>query len=180
MLNTPLFLWRRAWDSNPRGVAAQRFSRPPRYDHFDTAACMILWIPEGDQSPELKTGPPRYVLLRCPKSFARSTLARFRPLPLFIARCIRRRRREPPSPLRYRCIFTIVIPRKGRVTGAVDRIPAAAKAAAGTKVEAPSGFEPEQSRICSPLPYHLAMAPLERATRFELATSTLARWRSAK
>ena len=52
-----------------------------------------------------------------------------------------------------------------------------------------------ESRICSPLPYHLAMAPLvryyipeskrvdekmERATRFELATSTLARWRSAK
>ena len=51
------------------------------------------------------------------------------------------------------------------------------------------------SRICSPLPYHLAMVPyytllfpreallrgeMERATRFELATSTLARWRSAK
>ena len=26
-------------------------------------------------------------------------------------------------------------------------------------VEAPPGFEPGQSRICSPLPYHLAMAP---------------------
>ena len=25
-------------DSNPRGVAPKRFSRPPRYDHFDTAA----------------------------------------------------------------------------------------------------------------------------------------------
>ena len=49
-----------------------------------------------------------------------------------------------------------------------------------------------ESRICSPLPYHLAMAPykicgrntarksvlLERLTRLELATSTLARWRS--
>ena len=49
-----------------------------------------------------------------------------------------------------------------------------------------------ESRICSPLPYHLAMAPytgfadffvrksvcVERLTRLELATSTLARWRS--
>ena len=26
-------------------------------------------------------------------------------------------------------------------------------------LEAPPGFEPGQSRICSPLPYHLAMAP---------------------
>ena len=29
-------------------------------------------------------------------------------------------------------------------------------------VEAPPGFEPGQSRICSPLPYHLAMAPYEK------------------
>ena len=48
-----------------------------------------------------------------------------------------------------------------------------------------------ESRICSPLPYRLAMAPymrfapfganrfcMERPTRLELATSTLARWRS--
>ena len=28
---------RRGWDSNPCGVAAKRFSRPPRYDHFDTS-----------------------------------------------------------------------------------------------------------------------------------------------
>ena len=48
------------------------------------------------------------------------------------------------------------------------------------------------SGICSPVPYHLAMAPymgfadgsvrksffVERLTRLELATSTLARWRS--
>ena len=27
--------WRRARDSNPRGLAPKRFSRPPRYDHFD-------------------------------------------------------------------------------------------------------------------------------------------------
>ena len=29
--------WRRGWDSNPCGVAPKRFSRPPRYDHFDTS-----------------------------------------------------------------------------------------------------------------------------------------------
>ncbi len=28
--------WRRVRDSNPRGLAPKRFSRPPRYDHFDT------------------------------------------------------------------------------------------------------------------------------------------------
>ena len=27
--------WRRQRDSNPRGVAPKRFSRPPRYDRFD-------------------------------------------------------------------------------------------------------------------------------------------------
>ena len=27
--------WRRERDSNPCGVAPKRFSRPPRYDHFD-------------------------------------------------------------------------------------------------------------------------------------------------
>ena len=29
--------WRSRWDSNPRALADKRFSRPPRYDHFDTA-----------------------------------------------------------------------------------------------------------------------------------------------
>ena len=37
---TPLlrvgFFWRRRRDSNPRGLAPKRFSRPPRYDRFDT------------------------------------------------------------------------------------------------------------------------------------------------
>ena len=28
-------IWRRQRDSNPRGVAPKRFSRPPRYDRFD-------------------------------------------------------------------------------------------------------------------------------------------------
>ena len=29
------FTWRRQRDSNPRGLAPKRFSRPPRYDRFD-------------------------------------------------------------------------------------------------------------------------------------------------
>ena len=34
-------VWRRGRDSNPCGVASKRFSRPPRYDHFDTSPCRI-------------------------------------------------------------------------------------------------------------------------------------------
>ena len=30
-------LQRREWDSNPRALSDKRFSRPPRYDHFDTS-----------------------------------------------------------------------------------------------------------------------------------------------
>ena len=29
------------WDSNPRALADKRFSRPPRYDHFDTSPYML-------------------------------------------------------------------------------------------------------------------------------------------
>ena len=32
-------LQRRGWDSNPRALSDKRFSRPPRYDHFDTSPC---------------------------------------------------------------------------------------------------------------------------------------------
>ena len=31
------FGWRRGWDSNPCEIALKRFSRPPRYDRFDTS-----------------------------------------------------------------------------------------------------------------------------------------------
>ena len=34
-------LWRRQRDSNPRGLAPKRFSRPPRYDRFDMPAYEI-------------------------------------------------------------------------------------------------------------------------------------------
>ena len=33
--------WRRGWDSNPRALSDKRFSRPPRYDHFDTSPYRI-------------------------------------------------------------------------------------------------------------------------------------------
>ena len=33
---------RRGWDSNPCAPKDKRFSRPPRYDHFDTSPCFFL------------------------------------------------------------------------------------------------------------------------------------------
>ena len=36
------FLWRKRRDSNPRGLSPKRFSRPPRYDHFDTLPCATI------------------------------------------------------------------------------------------------------------------------------------------
>ena len=33
---------RREWDSNPCALADKRFSRPPRYDHFDISPCSYL------------------------------------------------------------------------------------------------------------------------------------------
>ena len=33
---------RREWDSNPRALADKRFSRPPRYDHFDISPKSII------------------------------------------------------------------------------------------------------------------------------------------
>ena len=37
---------RRGWDSNPRALADKRFSRPPRYDHFDISpsSCLSLLL----------------------------------------------------------------------------------------------------------------------------------------
>ena len=33
--------WRKVWDSNPRARKGKRFSRPPRYDHFDNLPFML-------------------------------------------------------------------------------------------------------------------------------------------
>ena len=62
--------WRRRWDSNPRGVSPKRFSRPPRYDHFDTSPCIHKPI-KGLVCLLVCSAPPRHVLLRCPKFFGR-------------------------------------------------------------------------------------------------------------
>ena len=37
-----ILFWRREWDSNPRGREPKRFSRPPRYDHFDIPPYSIV------------------------------------------------------------------------------------------------------------------------------------------
>ena len=39
-----VFNKRREWDSNPRALADKRFSRPPRYDHFDTSPFAYLSV----------------------------------------------------------------------------------------------------------------------------------------
>ena len=39
-------LQRRGWDSNPRALADKRFSRPPRYDHFDTSPNALFYFTE--------------------------------------------------------------------------------------------------------------------------------------
>ena len=50
-LAMPLLVWRRVWDSNPRGIAPKRFSRPPRYDHFDNSPYLVYEkTPCGDRA----------------------------------------------------------------------------------------------------------------------------------
>ena len=41
--------WRRGRDSNPCGVSPKRFSRPPRYDRFDTSPFVSGFPPNGFQ-----------------------------------------------------------------------------------------------------------------------------------
>ena len=38
-----VLLKRREWDSNPRALSDKRFSRPPRYDHFDISPFIHLF-----------------------------------------------------------------------------------------------------------------------------------------
>ena len=68
-------LWRRKRDSNPRGIAPKRFSRPPRYDHFA--------IPPGKNIQFLCTyhrfsKPPRYDHFANPPCFVDSILVYIR------------------------------------------------------------------------------------------------------
>ena len=61
-------LKRRGWDSNPRALADKRFSRPPRYDHFDTPARERVMGIEPTY-PAWKAGvlPLNYTRMRCMK-----------------------------------------------------------------------------------------------------------------
>ena len=71
-------VWRREWDSNPRGLAPKRFSRPPRYDRFDISPytlnrkCFYIL-------PFFCKAPPRYVRLAVPESLLRFLLGNLFP-----------------------------------------------------------------------------------------------------
>ena len=85
--------WRRGRDSNPCGVAPKRFSRPPRYDRFDTSPYMNLSFDRNHQIFNCFRNSFRNALLcycrsaekvRCCKAFRR-----------FCDRCARKFSRPP-------------------------------------------------------------------------------------
>ena len=55
---------RREWDSNPRALSDKRFSRPPRYDHFDISP-LIFKIARGIERKNYYT----YLPLLCQYKF---------------------------------------------------------------------------------------------------------------
>ena len=89
-------LWRSGWDSNPRAREGQRFSRPPRYDRFDTTPYKISsrrdrgglekwrrhpdlnWSNRGFAVPCLTTWLWRHMERATRFELATSTLARWR------------------------------------------------------------------------------------------------------
>ena len=60
--------WRRGRDSNPCGVAPKRFSRPPRYDRFDTSPYMKLSFDRNHQIFNCFRNSFRNALLYCLRS----------------------------------------------------------------------------------------------------------------
>ncbi len=60
--------WRRGRDSNPCGVAPKRFSRPPRYDRFDTSPYMKLSFDRNHQIFNCFRNSFRNALLCCFRS----------------------------------------------------------------------------------------------------------------
>ena len=62
------FWWRRGRDSNPCGVAPKRFSRPPRYDRFDTSPYMKLSFDRNHQIFNCFRNSFRNALLCCCRS----------------------------------------------------------------------------------------------------------------
>ena len=64
-IKTGVQLWRRGRDSNPCGVAPKRFSRPPRYDRFDTSPYMKLSFDRNHQIFNCFRNSFRNALLCC-------------------------------------------------------------------------------------------------------------------
>ena len=70
--------WRRGRDSNPCGVAPKRFSRPPRYDHFDTSPYIKLFLLRALSALITRLLPFRKYSRTLRKSFAYSIAPYFR------------------------------------------------------------------------------------------------------
>ncbi len=67
-----LMMWRRGWDSNPRGLASKLISSQPRYDRFDTSAHafwrLIILLNEAESVNLNSRGPrrgPQIITLVC-------------------------------------------------------------------------------------------------------------------
>ncbi len=103
-LTRMLCFWRRGRDSNPRELSPKLISSQPRYDHFDTSACMIklreslIFVVYPAGSPVMPLCGSRNFKLAC-------RFAKFRPRQLLIARLICQRQRSQTSPLRYLCVY---------------------------------------------------------------------------
>ena len=65
----PLSLERREWDSNPRALADKRFSRPPRYDHFDISPSVAVF--HAAKVILAKTSPPVNIFFKFFRHFCK-------------------------------------------------------------------------------------------------------------
>ena len=62
-------LKRREWDSNPRALADKRFSRPPRYDHFDISPSVAVF--HAAKIILAKTSPPVNIFFKFFRHFCK-------------------------------------------------------------------------------------------------------------
>ncbi len=91
--NLRFYFWRRGRDSNPCGVAPKRFSRPPRYDRFDTSPYMKLSFDRNHQIFNCFRNSFRNALLCCFRSAEKVRCCKaFR---RFCDRCARKFSRPP-------------------------------------------------------------------------------------
>ncbi len=85
------YLQRRGWDSNPCALSDKRFSRPPRYDHFDTSPCRAPFISAviilSKQPDTVNTFFNKFFIIFfarfCPLISARSAVRLSAPFPSF-------------------------------------------------------------------------------------------------